>query len=224
MIDETHTPAFNSELAEKINKAGIIAVLVIDNADDAVPLAKTLLDNGISVMELTLRTSAALEALRRIRNEVPEMIAGAGTVLTPEQVDAVFEAGAEFAVAPGLNRNIIARAKQLGISFAPGVMTPSDIEAAIEMGCKIQKFFPAETTGGLKHLSSMAAPYKHLGISFIPLGGLTAQNMKTYIESPLVSAIGGSWIAKQNVIAANDWDTIAKNASEAAAIVKSVRG
>lgn len=224
MINDTHAPAFNPELAEKINKAGIIAVLVIDNADDAVPLAKTLLDNGISVMELTLRTDAALEALRRIRNEVPEMIAGAGTVLTTSQVDDVFEAGAEFAVAPGLNRKIIERAKQLGISFAPGVMTPSDIEAGIEMGCKIQKFFPAETTGGLKHLSAMSAPYKHLGLSFIPLGGLTAQNMKSYIESPLVGAIGGSWIAKQNVIAANDWDTIAKNASEAAAIVKSVRG
>lgn len=224
MIDDTLSPAFNPELAARINKCGIIAVLVIDNAEHAVPLARTLLDNGVSVMELTLRTPAALDALRKIRNEVPEMIAGAGTVLTTAQVDEVFEAGAEFAVAPGLNRRVIERAKQLGLSFAPGIMTPSDIEAGIELGCRMLKFFPAETTGGLKHLKAIAAPYQHLKPSFIPLGGLTAGNMQSYVECPLVGAIGGSWIASRDAIAAQDWNTIGKNAAEAVAIVAKARG
>ncbi len=224
MLDDTTTPAFNPELAGQINQCGIIAVLVIDNADDAVPLAKTLLDNGVSVMELTLRTPAALDALRKIRNEVPRMIAGAGTVLSSGQVDEVFEAGAAFAVAPGLNRRVIERARQLGLSFAPGIMTPTDIEAGLELGCRMLKFFPAETTGGVKHLKAMAAPYQHLKLSFIPLGGLTADNMHSYFECPLVGAIGGSWIAKREAIAAKDWDSIGKNAAEAAAIAARFRG
>lgn len=221
---EALTPSFNPDLARQINQCGIIAVLVIDHADDAVPLAQTLLDNGVSAMELTLRTPAALDALRKIRKEVPRMIAGAGTVLSPGQVDEVFEAGAAFAVAPGLNRRVIERARQIGLSFAPGIMTPSEIEAGIELGCRVMKFFPAETTGGLKHLKAMAAPFQHLNLSFIPLGGLTAANMQSYLECPLVGAIGGSWIAKREAIAAKDWDSIARNAAEAAAIATRIRG
>ena len=224
MPTDTLTPAFNRELAAQINQCGVIAVLVIDDAEDAVPLAKTLLDNGVSAMELTLRTPAALAALRKIRKEVPQMIAGAGTVLTPAQVDEVYEAGAAFAVAPGLNRRVIERARQLGLSFAPGIMTPSDIEAGLELGCRMLKFFPAETTGGLKHLKAMAAPYQHLKLSFIPLGGITAENMQSYVEYPLTGAIGGSWIAKREAIAAKNWDLIGKNAAEAAAIVARIRG
>ncbi len=216
--------AFNPELAEKIKRCGIIAVLVIDDASKAVKLAETLLDNGISAMELTLRTNAAIDALKQIRKYVPEMIAGCGTVLTPEQVEQVHEAGAEFAVAPGLNRRVVERAAALGLSYAPGVATPSDIELAVEMGCRLLKFFPAETSGGIKHLKAMAAPYQHLGLSFIPLGGLNAANLKSYIESTLVGAIGGSWIAGREAIAADDWAGIARNAAEAVAIVKSVRG
>lgn len=219
MQSNTLTPAFHHELAAQISKCGVIAVLVIDDAEDAVPLAKTLFDNGVSAMELTLRTPAALAALKKIRKEVPQMIAGAGTVLSPAQVDEVYEAGAAFAVAPGLNRRVIERARQLGLSFAPGIMTPSDIEAGIELGCRILKFFPAETTGGLKHLKAMAAPYQHLKLSFIPLGGITAENMQSYVECPLIGAIGGSWIAKREAIAAKDWGSIGKNAAEAAAIV-----
>lgn len=216
--------AFNPTLAEKIKKTGIIAVLVIDDASKAVKLAEVLLENGIGAMELTLRTNAAIDALKQIRKHVPQMIAGCGTVLTPEQVDQVRDAGAEFAVAPGLNRRVVERALELGLSYAPGIVTPSDIELAVELGCRMLKFFPAETSGGLKHLKAMSAPYMHLGLSFIPLGGLSAANAKTYIECPLVGAIGGSWIASREAIAANDWTTIAKNAAEAVAIVKSVRG
>ncbi|MDD3118695.1 MAG: bifunctional 4-hydroxy-2-oxoglutarate aldolase/2-dehydro-3-deoxy-phosphogluconate aldolase [Victivallales bacterium] len=216
--------AFNPELAEKIRQGGIIAVLVIDDASKAAKLAETLLENGINAMELTLRTDSAVAALKEIRKNVPEMIAGCGTVLTPDQVKQVYDAGAAFAVAPGFNRRVVECALNLGLSYAPGIATPSDIEAAVELGCRLLKFFPAETSGGIKHLKSMAAPYQHLGLSFIPLGGLNAVNLKSYIECPLVGAVGGSWIAKRDAIAAEDWGTIAKNAAEAVAIVKSVRG
>ena len=221
---DNNNPTFNPELAAKVKQCGLVAVLVIDDPKNAVPLAKTLLDNGINVMELTLRTPAALDALRIIRKEVPQMIAGAGTVLTTAQVDEVKAAGAEFAVAPGFNARIVARARELNLSFAPGIMTPSDIEGALELGCRVLKFFPAETTGGLKHLKAMAAPYVHLGVSFIPLGGINAANLATYMGSSLVGAVGGSWIATRELIASNDWTAIGKNAAEAVAIIKNARG
>lgn len=216
--------AFDPALAQKIGQCGIIAVLVIDDPDQAVPLAKTLLENGIRAMELTLRTPADLAALRLIRGQVPEMIAGVGTVLSPEQLDAVSEEGASFAVAPGFNLRVVKQAARRGLSFAPGIMTPSDIEAALEMSCRILKFFPAETSGGIKHLESMAAPYKHLDLSFIPLGGINAGNLADYMRSPLIGAVGGSWLAPRKLIAAGDWKTIGENAAEAVGIIKSVRG
>ena len=221
---EPNILTFNAELAAKIKQCGMVAVLVIDDPENAVDLAKTLLDNGINVMELTLRTPAALEALRIIRKEVPQMIAGAGTVLTTAQVDEVKAAGAEFAVAPGFNPRVVGRARELGLSFAPGIMTPSDIEAALEIGCRMLKFFPAETTGGLKHLKAMAAPYVHLGVSYIPLGGINAANLASYIGSSLVGAVGGSWIATRELIASKDWAAIGRNADEAMAIIKTARG
>lgn len=151
-------------------------------------------------MELTLRTPTALIALQRIRKQVPEMLAGVGIVLSPEQLDAAFENDASFAVAPGFNRRVVEQAGKHGLSFAPGIMTLSDIEAALEMNCRILKFFPAETSRGIKHLESMAVPYKHLNLSFIPLGGINTSNLVNYISSPLISAVGGSWIAPRNLI------------------------
>jgi len=219
----SNSPAFNPELAARIKDCGLIAVLVIDNAENAIDLAKTLLDHGIQAMELTLRTPAALEALQIIHKKMPQMIAGAGTVLTPDQMAAVKAAGADFAVAPGLNPRVAAKARELGLSYAPGVMTPSDIEAALELECHVLKFFPAETTGGMKHLKAMSAPYAHLGLSFIPLGGINAANLGSYVESSLVGAVGGSWIATRSMIAAKDWAAIGKNADEAVAIIKNVR-
>lgn len=215
---------FPSDLHQQIKKSAIIAVLVIDDATNAVPLARALLRGGIGAMELTLRTDAALDALRAIRAEVPEMLAGIGTILTTEQIDEVVSAGAAFGVAPGLNRKVVEYAQDKGLPFGPGIATPSDIEQGIELGCKTLKFFPAETAGGLNHLKNMAAPYQHLGIDFIPLGGLNANNMKDYLASSLISAIGGSWIAKREVIAAQDWDLIETNAREARQNADSVRG
>ncbi len=215
---------FSEKLTGRIEACGVIAVLVIDRVEDAVPLAKALLRGGIDVMELTLRTPAAIGALKEIRNKVPEMIAGIGTILTPEQVMEAKAAGAEFGVAPGMNSRVVAKAREIGLPFAPGICTPSDIEAALEHGCRLLKFFPAETCGGLKHLKNMSAPYMHLGLKFIPLGGLDQNNLASYLSEPSVAAVGGSWIAKRDTIKANDWTAITAAAAKAAETVKTIKG
>lgn len=207
----------------RISEAGIVAVLVIDDAANAVGLARALLAGGIGVMELTLRTDAALDSLRAIRAEAPEMLAGIGTVLTPAQVHAAKDAGAAFAVAPGFNPRVVGAARDAELPFAPGICTPSDIEGALEFGCNVLKFFPAESCGGLKRLNDMAAPYAHLGLRYIPLGGINAGNLASYVASPLVAAVGGSWLAKRETIAARGWDAIAANAREAKAIIAKAR-
>jgi 2-dehydro-3-deoxyphosphogluconate aldolase/(4S)-4-hydroxy-2-oxoglutarate aldolase len=215
---------FKDEILSKIEKSGAIAVLVIDNEEDAVPLAHSLLKGGINMMELTLRTPAAIGALKKIIKEVPEMTAGIGTILTPEQAQEVKDAGAVFGVSPGFNPRVVQKAKEIGLPFAPGISTPSDIEAAIEQGCRLLKFFPAETSGGLKHLKSMAAPYMHLELKFIPLGGLNQDNFGFYLSDSSIIAVGGSWIAKRDAIKANDWKKITENARNANETIKKLRG
>ena len=210
---------FTDELISKIQKDPVIAVLVIDAAEDAVPLAKALLKGGISIIELTLRTSAALEALQRIRSEVPELLAGIGTVLNVEQVRAIKEQGAAFGVSPGLNSTVVNAAKEAALPFAPGVMTPSEIENAYALGCTVMKLYPAELVGGLTYLNSVSAPYAHLGIQYIPLGGLTIDNVQSYLESPLVLGVGGSWLAPRKLIQEKAWDKISRNAEQAAEVV-----
>lgn len=217
------SPAFDPNLAQRVETCGIVAVLVIDRAEDAVPLAKALLAGGVDVMELTLRTPAALDALKAIRADVPEMLAGVGTILTTDQVKQVVEAGAAFGVAPGVNPRILTAAREAGLSFAPGIVTPSDIEASLEHGCKILKFFPAEPSGGLAYLKAMAAPYAHLGLKFVPLGGLNAKNMASYLADPQVAALGGSWLAPRELIKAGEWGKITALAAEAVQIIKTTR-
>jgi 2-dehydro-3-deoxyphosphogluconate aldolase / (4S)-4-hydroxy-2-oxoglutarate aldolase len=217
------TTAFDPLLAQKIETTGIVAVLVVDRVEDAVPLAQALLKGGIDVMELTLRTPAALDALRTIRRDVPEMVAGVGTILTTDQVARVVEADAAFGVAPGLNPRILMAAREAGLSFAPGIVTPSDIEAALEFDCKLLKFFPAEPSGGLSFLKAMAAPYAHLGLKFVPLGGLNALNMASYLADPNIAALGGSWLAPRNLIKEGAWDRITALAVEARQIITATR-
>ncbi len=217
------TPAFDPSLAQRLETTGIVAVLVVDRVEDGVPLARALLAGGVNVMELTLRTPAAIDALKAIKSAVPEMVAGVGTILTTDQVRQVIEAGAAFGVAPGLNPRILAAAREAGLSFAPGIVTPSDIEAAVELGCKLLKFFPAEATGGLAYLKAMASPYAHLGLKFVPLGGLTAKNMAAYLADPNIAALGGSWLAPRELIQARAWDTITALATEAVQFIKSTR-
>ena len=212
------------ELTERIGRCGVVAVLVVDEAKHAVPLARALVKGGVDVMELTLRTPAALDALRAIAAEVPEMLPGIGTILTPEQVREVAEAKAAFGVAPGLNRRVVEEAQRVGLPFAPGVATASDLEAALELGCPDVKFFPAEASGGLAYLKSMAAPYAHLGVRFIPLGGLKAENCQPYLEASNVLAVGGSWLAPRGDVQNESWQTITDRAAHARAIVERIRG
>jgi len=214
---------FPPEIFDRIERSGVIAVLVIDKIEHGPPLAEALLAGGVDAMELTLRTPAAIDALRAIRRDVPNMLAGIGTILAPEQVEQVLEADAAFGVAPGFNRRVVERAQAVGLPFAPGVATPSEIEAAIELGCRELKFFPAEPSGGMSYLSSMNAPYAHLGLRFIPLGGLNAENMASYLADPAVLAIGGSWIAPRKLIQQEDWSAISANAAQARRAIDDLR-
>ena len=215
---------FPGDLSERICQAGVIAVLAVDRVEDAEPLAEALLAGGISAMELTLRTPVAMEALKAVSCRVPQMLAGVGTILTPDQLRRARDAGATFGVSPGVNPGVLRAAINERFPFAPGVMTPTDIEVALEHGCDLLKFFPAEPSGGLSFLHAMAAPYAFRNLRFIPLGGLNTDNIRSYISDPLISAVGGSWLAPRDVVAAGNWKRITRLASEARKITDEVRG
>ncbi len=219
----TEQQAMSPELTKKIDDSGVVAVLIIDEVKHAVPMARALLKGGVDAIELTLRTPAAIDSAKAIKKEVPEITLGFGTVLTVDQVKAVVDVGADFAVSPGCNPKIITEARRQGLSFAPGVMTPTDIEIALEQGCRVLKFFPAATSGGMKHLESMSAPYNHLGLKFIPLGGCNIDNASSYLQSPLITAIGGTWVAKRPLIQSESWDAITNNAREIRELVGKIR-
>ena len=210
-------PLFPQELLEKIRSNPVIAVVVIDDASAAVPLARALSEGGISAIELTLRTPAALDACSAIRAECPDILVGLGTVLTTAQVSQAVERGAAFAVSPGLNPEVVRAASAAGLPFAPGIATPSDIEGALALGCRLLKFFPAGPSGGIAYLKSISAPYAHLGVEYIPLGGLDAGNFTDYLALDCVPAVGGSWIAPREAIRNGDWAAITQNAREAIA-------
>lgn len=209
-------------IIERITNAGVIAVLVIDELRHAVPLAKALLKGGVNTIELTLRTEAAMEAVKAIKNEVPEICVGIGTVLNVHQVGAIAKLGVDFAVAPGCNQKVIKAALDNGLSFAPGVATPTDIELAVELGCRILKFFPAEPSGGLKYLQSIVSPYQHLGLKFIPLGGLNLQNVSEYLQSSMILAVGGSWLATRSLIQSENWEAITNNSREIRELIEGI--
>lgn len=213
----------NPEIIQKIDDAGIVAVLVIDELKHAIPVARALLEGGVNAIELTLRTPAALDAAIAIKKNFPEMNLGIGTVLTVDQVKAIADLGVDFAVAPGCNPKTIEAAQKYGVSFAPGISTASELETAVELGCRVIKFFPAESLGGIKYLNNMVAPYNYLGLKFIPLGGLDINNARGYLESKLITAIGGSWIAKQALIQSENWAAITSNAKEIRALINQIR-
>ena len=202
-------------IAMRLTAKGVVAVLMIDRVDDAVPVAEALLRGGVDAMELTLRTEAALPALESITGSVPEMLAGIGTIIRAEQVTQAQDSGAAFGVSPGTNVEVIEAAQEAGLPFAPGIMTPSDIERALPFGCEILKFFPAGSSGGIKHLKNIAAPYAHLRLKYIPLGGVNEENMTDYLKEDIIAAVGGSWIASKDLIASGQWDQITSNASSA---------
>ena len=192
-----------NEVLEKIQKIGIVPVVVLNDAKDAEPLAKALCNGGLPCAEVTFRTDAAEESIRIMSEKYPEMLVGAGTVLTTEQVDRAVAAGAKFIV-------------------SPGICTPSEAEQAIENGLEVVKFFPAEPAGGLKMIKAMAAPYT--GLKFMPTGGINATNVKEYLAYDKILACGGSWMVKGSLVEAGEFDKIEAMTKEAVEIVKEVRG
>ena len=206
----------------RIFEKRVIPVVVIDQAENAEPLAEALQKGGLDIVEVTFRTPAAEESIRRIRRAFPAMLVGAGTILDTEQVKRAIDAGAQFGVAPGFNATVVNASRQASLPFVPGVMTPSDVEAALALGCKLQKFFPAETAGGLNMLKALSGPYVHTGVKFIPLGGISVATAPGYLALPIVAAIGGSWIADRQLIAEHKWSTITSLAAEAVAIAAPV--
>jgi len=213
----------DDSLDSRLYQNGVVAVLVIDDARDAVPVARALLAGGVRCIELTLRTPAAMEGVERICADVPEMVVGVGTVLTPRQVEEVKSAGAAFGVAPGMNPRVVTAAVQAGLPFFPGICTPTEIENALEMDCRILKFFPSEHSGGLSYLKSIAAPYEHLGVRFIPLGGIHTGNAESYLREPSVLALGGSWLGPRDLIRQRNWSAITELSSAASTLVRRVR-
>lgn len=214
---------FALPLTEKLAAAGIAAVVTVEKPEDGVHVARALLAGGISAIELTFRTATAAETIKRIRAEVPDVLVGGGTLLNASDVDLAFAAGAAFGVAPGCNPRTIRAAYDRGLPFAPGVMTPTDIELAIESHCNVLKFFPAQSAGGLKHLVAMAAPFVRHHLRFIPLGGINGESLAEYVRCPQVVCVGGSWFAPAELIQRKSWTEITTRASQAVAQLAACR-
>lgn len=202
-----------NEVLEKIQKIGIVPVVVLDDAKDAAPLAKALCDGGLPCAEVTFRTAAAEESIRIMCKEFPDMLVGAGTVITTEQVDRAVAAGAKFIVSPGLDPKIVEHCIEKGVPITPGTSNPSDVERAVSMGLEVVKFFPAEAAGGLNMIKSMAAPFTT--VKFMPTGGINAKNINSYLAFPRIIACGGSWMVKSDLVASGEFDKITEMTKEA---------
>ena len=211
-----------NETLEKLGQYGIVPVVVLNDSKDAEPLADALCEGGLACAEVTFRTEAAAESIKIMSEKHPEMLVGAGTVLTVEQVDEAVAAGAKFIVSPGLNSEVVKYCLDKNIAITPGVVTPSEMELAIELGLNIVKFFPAEPSGGLSMIKAVSAPYTML--KFMPTGGINPGNVKEYLKSDKICACGGSWMVKGDLVDAGDFDKIKELTKEAADIVKEIRG
>lgn len=202
-----------NDVLKKIQLMGIVPVIKLDDAKDAIPLAQALHDGGLPCAEVTFRTSAAEEAIRLMREAFPDMLIGAGTVLTTEQADKAIKAGATFIVSPGLNPKVVKYCVENDIPVTPGCLTPSDIEAAMEFGLDVVKFFPAEAAGGLPMIKAMSAPY--VNMKFMPTGGINASNLTSYLDFPKIIACGGSWMVKDEYVKEGAFDKITELTREA---------
>lgn len=203
---------------DELRSYGVVPVVAVPTVDAGLHLCEALLAGGLPVAEVTFRTAAAAATIEAARERFPELILGAGTVLTREQVQRSVDAGARFAVAPGCNPTIIEAAQQAGLVFAPGVCTPSDIERALELGCRFLKFFPAEAAGGVDMLKNLIAPYRHMGVRFCPTGGVKSSNLLSYLALPEVDFVGGTWIAGAKQIESGAWGEITTLAREAVSL------
>lgn len=213
----------SEEIFNRVAKLGIVPVIAIEDANLAIPLADALIAGGLPVAEITFRTAAAAEVIRRIAKDRPRLTIGAGTVLNAANLEAAKASGATFAVAPGLNPQTVKHAQAIGLPFMPGIATPSDIELGLALGCKFLKFFPAEANGGIAMLEALSAPYKHTGIRFMPTGGVNLANLESYLKLDTVAAVGGTWIAKKEDLANGNWDGIRDRCKAALEIVAKAR-
>ena len=211
-----------SEMLKTIEGFGVVPVVVLNDAKDAAPLAKALCEGGLPCAEVTFRTEAAEESIRIMATEFPEMVIGAGTVLTIDQVDRAVGAGAKFIVSPGFDPEIVDYCISKNIPVLPGCITPSEVTQAVKRGLEVVKFFPAEQFGGVATLKALAAPFT--SVRFMPTGGISAKNLADYLGFKKIIACGGSWMVKGDMVAAGEFDKIKEMTAEAVALVKEIRG
>lgn len=214
-----HNPLF-----EKIAACGIVPIVAVESVEMALPLADALLEAGLPLIEVTFRTEAAAAVIECLVRERPQMLVGAGTVLTRKNLKAARNAGAQFGVAPGLNPRIVKRADRLGLPFIPGVATPSEVEQALALDCEVLKFFPAGQLGGIEGIKALTGPYGHTGVRFMPTGGVNQGNLEAYLSLQTVAAVGGTWLAKKEELANGAWGTIRDRCRQAVETVRRVRG
>ncbi len=207
---------------EQIEQAGIVPVVVIDDAADAPALVGALVDGGLPIAEITFRTPAAVDAIRAATKAHPDALIGAGSALTPEQVDAAVDAGARFIVSPGLEEHVVRRTQERAAAALPGCATPSDLMRAWQLELSVVKFFPAEASGGLAMIKAIAAPFP--GLRFVPTGGVDGDNLEGYLQDPRVLAVGGSWMVQPALVRARDWAGIVASTRQAVAAVRRARG
>ena len=200
-------------ILDRMARAGVVPVVVLDDAKDAVPTAEAMLAGGIDVMEITFRTAAAPDAIKAVAESCPDMLVGAGTVLNLAQCKLAVEMGAKFIVSPGFDADVVDWCIQEGIPVTPGCVTPTEITAAVNSGLKVIKFFPANVYGGLNAMKNLAAPF--VGIKFLPTGGVNTGNIKEYIDAPFIHAVGGSWVCPKADIAAGNFERITALCAEA---------
>ena len=210
------------EMEAKIEALGVVPVVVLQDAKDAVPLAKALCQGGLPCAEVTFRTAAAAESIRKMTQEFPEMLVGAGTVLTVKQVDEAVAAGAKFIVSPGFDPEIVDYCLEKGIPVFPGCITPSEVAQAVKRGLRVVKFFPAQQFGGVAAIKALAAPY--VGLKFMPTGGVSAKNLKEFLECNSITACGGSWMVKGDLIEAGNFEEIERLTAEAVKLAAQIRG
>ena len=202
---------------------GVVAVITINDIEDSNYVCEALINGGVKTVELTLRTRNAFSIMEHISKKFTDISVGAGTILSITQLKRSIQSGALFGVAPGFDLEVVKKSQELKFPFAPGICTPSDIQMAIKCGCNILKFFPAEYSGGVKYLGSIAAPYIQNKLRFIPLGGININNASKYLESELILAIGGSWIAKSSLIKDKNWIEIQNRATQIKKLIRGVK-
>lgn len=202
----------------QLERIRIVPVLVLEELESGLKMCEVLAECGLPAAEITFRTQAAASIIEAASKRFPDLYLGAGTILNVADLKRAFDAGAKFAVAPGFNPNVVGAAVENNFAFAPGVCTPSEAEQAMELGCRFLKFFPAEAAGGTAMLKSLIAPYKHLGVRFMPTGGVTTANVLEYLAIREVAAVGGTWLGKAEDIKSGNWDKIRETVKQAVAL------